>query len=189
LAPRYFIPLLPLIIFAIAESARRVWQIIRRRLSNAAVLVPEGFPPAIALAAVLAVYVEVIAAHWYITSWAARQREMVDTIYANTPNGGTIVQDEIATSKFINELYGPRTALDYRSVQPEDLHQLLEVNGTLQLALLYRSDSPFWRAASLEKDRFVASANHLCRLDPIVDQSFTNSDRLRIWNIRSCQPR
>jgi 4-amino-4-deoxy-L-arabinose transferase-like glycosyltransferase len=187
LAPRYFIPILPLIILAIADSAPRLWETIRRRLLNAAGLVRQSFPPGIALAAAFLVYAEVIAAHWYISSWAARQRAMVDTIYANTPNGGTIVHDEIATSKFINELYGPRTALDFRGVQPKDMSRLLQVNGTLQLALLYRSDSPFWQAASLDKDRFVATTNRLCKLDAIVDQSFSNSDRLRIWNVRSCQ--
>jgi hypothetical protein len=189
LAPRYFIPILPVIIFAIADSGQRVWQTIRRRILDSVGKVSERLPSALALTMALVVYAEVIAAHWFIGTWSTRQREVVDAIYDNTTNGGAIVHDAIATSKFINELYGPRTALDYREVRPEDLRRLLQINGTLQLALLYRSDSPFWQAASLEKDRFVASANGQCKLDSLVDQSFTNSDRLRIWNVRNCQLR
>jgi hypothetical protein len=182
LGPRFLIPLLPVIVIALAEVVPRLWRssVVGRTSRLNRLITP------VACVIALGVYLEGSTAHWYLGSWSAKQRAIVEAIYANTSERAAIVDDDLSSSKFINELYGKRTAVDYRTMKPDDLPRLLKVHGAVQLALLYRQDSEFWKQHSVAKDQFMATAAAVCKLDPVLDQAFTATDRLKVWNVRSC---
>ncbi len=183
--PRYFIPLVPLLAFAMAESLPRLWTRweadagSRRRLLHAAGVTVIGLW-------ILAVAIAAFGVHPAMDRYNRSQATIVEALYSHTTPNGAIVSNLLATQKFINELYGPRILVNRPHLKPSDLPRLLAANGSVQLAFLDRLDSDFYREDAAQNDAFVCETAAYCRLKLLHDKAHSPSDHLRIWDVRDC---
>jgi hypothetical protein len=61
--------------------------------------------------------------------WSLSQAQILHSIYGNTPSGGVIVTDTLATAKFINELYGSRHVADTGLIGTGQAGLLIQMKG------------------------------------------------------------
>jgi len=184
--PRYFIPLVPLIAFAMAESLPRLWTRWqadagprRNLLHGAGVTVVGLWALGVAAAA--------FGIHPAMDRYNRSQATMVKALYAHTTPNSAIVTNLLATGKFINELYGPRVFVHRGHLRPSEVPRLLALNGSVQLAFLNRLDSDYYRQDAAKSDDFVRGTAAYCRLVPLHDKAHTATDHLRIWDVRDCR--
>lgn len=186
LALRYFIPLLPLIGFAMAEAVPRSWGRLiqgrlaarRRRLASAAA--------AALVAYLVGVGVAAAAVHPAFARWAASQQAIQSAI-ARYVGDGVLVGNAQAFLKFL-PLFESRFYPQWiHWTSNEDMVRLVERHGEFVLVLLDRSDSEWWRQDALANQRFYDA------LDPppelLYDEQLTRTDRLRIWRVREVRPK
>lgn len=181
LAPRFFVPLLPLLALAAAEVWPRWARAVRdaapperrRRLEAAA-----GITCVLALGALAVVLLGVQAAH---ASWAADQARVRDAIYQHTSEGSVVVTNWKATGKFIDLVHGQRIVLRRERATRPTMRLLLERVGTFYVVLLDRTDSAFWRRESFENSFFMAQLRYPREL--LFEEQLTPTDHLRIWRI------
>lgn len=177
---RYFDPLLPVLAFAMAESAPRLldgW--LARRPQRARWERLAGAAAGLWIAGTLAA---AFAVHPVLDRWAASQVRIRDTIARYVPVDAVLVANSHALRKFIDDLARPYVTLHRDRVSPEQLEDLRERYGGYVIALLDRSDSEYWRRDAAK------SADFLARLGdpaPLVDVHVTATDRLRIWRIEA----
>jgi hypothetical protein len=143
LAPRYFCPLLPLLVFAASDSITRLASRFAARLPSARVVF-------VTIAVVAAG--EAVAANWAHARWSRGQRAIVDALYTRTTPQRPVITNLMVTRKYLNELYerefGRRVIVDIDTVTAPRLAMLLTNNPAIDVALLDRRDSDYWRAAS-----------------------------------------
>jgi 4-amino-4-deoxy-L-arabinose transferase-like glycosyltransferase len=172
---RYFDPLLPVLAFAMAESAPRLlggW-LGRRgwwaRIASGAT----GLWIAGVLAACFVV-------HPVFDHWTGSQVRIRDAIAEQVPVDAVLVINKAALRKFLDELARPYLTLNRDRVTREQLDALREKHGGYAIALLDRSDSEYWQRDAAKNAAFLAS---LGDPEPVVDVRVTSTDRLRIWHI------
>jgi hypothetical protein len=182
--PRYFIPLVPLLAFAMAESIPRLgsrwgWGAVplRARAARAGVRV---WIAGVALAA--------FAVHPALDRFNRTQASLVRALYAHTTPDAVVVTNMVATGKFLNELYGFRHVINRPHLEPSEVPRLLAESGSVQLAFLNRLDSEYYRGDAAENDAFVRGTETRCRLVLLHDAAHSASDHLRIWQVRECPP-
>jgi 4-amino-4-deoxy-L-arabinose transferase-like glycosyltransferase len=184
LGPRFFIPVLPLVVFAAAEVIPRWWQAIRARsaLTDA--------PARLACVACGSLVVVLgFLVHPVHASWGAGQVAIQQDLYAHTRPEAAILTNSVATGKYFNEIYGSRRVIDHYLVKPEELGRVLGAHGLVQIAFVERSDSSFFRGEARESRDYVAAVQALCRTELSFDHRFPNSERLLIWDVKSCPAR
>jgi hypothetical protein len=180
---RYFDPLLPVLAFAMAESAPRLlgaW--LLPRASRPRLNALAGPAAALWIAGTLAAC---FAVHPVLDRWAASQVRIRDVLAQHVPLDAVLVANTHSIRKFIDDLARPYVTLNSNQVSPEQLDGLRERYGSYSVALLDRSDSAYWRDRAAQNAAFVAS---LGNPEPLVDLRVTGTDRLRIWRIEA-QPR
>lgn len=186
LGPRFFIPLLPLLAFAASESVPR----LSNRLLN---WLPSRLSALLRCSGIAAVAVFVtglaliaFAVHPYFYRWSEVHVRARDLVYAHTPDKAVIVTDLVATEKYINDLYGRRSTLQFDSLKTGDVAYQLQLHDAIWIVMLERSDSEFWKERSAEALAFVSNLGALPRL--IVDETLSPEYRLRIWSLKRALP-
>lgn len=172
LGPRFFIPLVPVMIIACAHAvspSARAW------LSRGGGNLVAG------LACVAA-----FAVHPVIARYTATQASIVKTIYDATPDHSVIVANYSGTQKFLNPVYGARVIAYRESVGTDAMKQIVARNAATFVVLVERNDSDFYRADSMENAAYVGELSQRCRLDPVRDETFGLTHHLRIWRAASC---
>jgi hypothetical protein len=172
LGPRYFIPLVPLLVVTLAEAATR--RLAPRTLRRLTIGLSAG-------ATILAVSV-----HPVVRWWSTRQELLVRTFYSNTQSGSSLVTEPGAIARYINELYGERAFIDRGRIAPWQLPALRSLRP-VQLVFLDRNDSEYWRSMSADNARYVDSVRSYCQLQLRADVAPTRADHLRIWDVERCQ--
>lgn len=166
LGPRFFIPLLPVIAFAMAESAPRVFGNVASRP-----LVNKWLKPVVLLASTAAVLVVSLA----FSSWTASQGALQAAITRHVPAGSSVVTNPAATEKFISELQGYSAVADYRGMTPA---QAASLHGGY-LVFVQRSDSNYWIDDTQRTDSFMTAIP----TEVILDEQVSTTDRLRILRV------
>jgi 4-amino-4-deoxy-L-arabinose transferase-like glycosyltransferase len=177
---RYFDPLLPVLAFAMAESAPRLltgWLARTRQRARW-----ERLGGAAAGLWIVATLSASFAVHPVLDHWVGSQVEIRDAIARHVPRDAVLVANRQALRKFIDDLARPYMTLRRQKVSPEQLEQLREKYGAYFVALLDRSDSAYWRGDAAENAAFVA---RLGDPEPLVDLRVSATDRLRIWRIEA----
>ncbi len=175
---RYFAPLLPILAFATAESAPRLWRRLVEGSPRRRVLETVAACALVAWIAGLAAASGLV--HFALYRWAEAQATIREEIDSHTGDG-VLVTNWPATKKFTRELdrrYYPVTRL---GMKPGDAMTLHERHGDFYIAFLDRSDSEIWREDTLANDAFVASLEPPPEL--LLDHQVTATDRLRIWHV------
>jgi len=184
LGPRYFIPMLPLVVFAAAEVIPRWWRAIQARLMLTNTLARLALVAFGSLVAVLGFVV-----HPVLASWGAGQVAIRESLYAHTRQDAAIITNAVATEKYFNEIYGVRHVIDRYQVRPEQMGRVLEAHRFVQIALLERLDSDFFRNEAREGRDYLAAVQVFCRVELAFEHPFPSSERLRVWDVSSCRDR
>lgn len=180
LGPRFFLPLLPVLAFALAEVAPRLWtpisagRPILRRIGSFAVNLW-----------ILGVGLAAFAVHPVLDDWAESRQSITASIRADTEPESVIVADRFAINPYLVGLdYDWRTVrLDH--LGPDDADTLLRRHGSFHVVLLERSESPFWRQRSAEYRELAAGL--VDDEDLVRDERLGDGMRLRIWRVRRPQ--
>jgi fluoride ion exporter CrcB/FEX len=180
LGPRFFIPLLPLLAFAMAESIPRLWSGFRERL-------PERVAPALARVVVwgwlVGVAGAVVAVQWVHGDWGGKQAEIRRSIYENTPDGAVLIVNGGSVMKFIDYIYGTRLPLHRGHLDAREIAILRTRQPEFYLVLLDRTDSPLRRKEAHDNARFLFIVELDNPTELILDRKITPTDRLRIWRV------
>jgi hypothetical protein len=175
---RYLAPLLPLLAFAMAESAPRWLGAGLRRRGNGWNL--EAWLGRAVLIWVSGVLLSSFAVHPALQRWSGSQAEIRAAIDRLVPIDAVLVTNRDALEKFIDDLARPYRTLDRRELGPDDLDELARRHPRYFVALLDRSDSEYWLRQTRDNAAFSA---RLPRARLIADLRPTRTDRLRIWEV------
>jgi 4-amino-4-deoxy-L-arabinose transferase-like glycosyltransferase len=180
--PRYVIPIIPVIIFGMAESLPRLW---RRCLEGVPRARRERFQ-AIA-GGVVAVWIAAVglasfAVHPAFWLWSAKQGEIRDAIAAETDFDAPVLTNFMATRKFLPELDMKYLPIDRAAIDVEKANSLVSRHDEIYIVFLDRSDSEHWRGDARVNGEFIRQMNPAPVL--IYDRQITSTDHLRIWRAR-----
>lgn len=161
LGPRYFIPLIPLLAVASAETIPRLW-------------VKWGSPGGARLPGLLAVAWLVCvsaasAVHPVLWRFQRDQGELARQLCASTTSGVALVLDQVEAGKYLAACAEARSPVDFGMLQPEQLPSLVARDGAAEVVLFERDDSDFHRTRKALDAGWVASAARLCQLSTISD--------------------
>ncbi len=181
LAPRYFMPLLPLLALAAAEVWPRWAASIRDRASPERRRSLETAAGLTCVAALVALVFVLFGVQWAHAEWASDQARVREAIYRHTEDGSVVVTNWKATGKFIDLVHGKRVILPRDQVAPAHVELLLERVGSFYVVLLDRSESAFWRRNAVDNSLFIARVGHTREV--AFEERVSPTDYLRIWRV------
>lgn len=180
--PRYVIPIVPVIVFGMAESIPRLW----RRLLDAAASARRDRLRSAARSAIAAWVAGVLlisfTVHPIFASWSAKQGEIRDAILATIDPDAVIVTNFMATRKFLPELRLKYRPVNRAGLDVETANSLVNRYGETYLVFLDRSDSPHWIRDAEVNAQFIRETRPAPEL--LYDRQVTSTDHLRIWRAR-----
>jgi 4-amino-4-deoxy-L-arabinose transferase-like glycosyltransferase len=179
LGPRYLIPVVPLVVLAIAEVATR----LRKKVLGEPVGRSAWWAVFLGAPAALAAF----AVHPAIDRWSKGQAAIKDAIYSGTSEGSVLVTNNSASQKFISRVYGSRLMVARELLAPESMARVLQPHPETYLVLIDRSDSDWYRADSVTNEQYLSRLRTICRLSLLHDAQEDPVDRLRIWKIDECK--
>jgi hypothetical protein len=186
LSLRYFVPLLPLLAFAMAESMPRLWRRLREGRSPRWRAGLHTTAAALLGIWIAGVAVASVAVHPTFSHWSARMAEIHEGIQRHVADDAVLVTNWPATRKYLRILDRRFDPVERDVVTPEQAALLLERHGEFFIALLDRSDSEFWRADLERNAAFIESFGGIS--EPVFDRRVTATDRLRIWRVTRVVP-
>jgi len=181
LALRYFLPLLPLLAFAMAEAVPRLWAGVLARRPAAQRRRLERWGGAALALWLVGVAAAAVAVHPTLAAWSRTQREILERIDAHVPLDAVVVTNLEATQKFLHEVDRPLRLVHRSQLAPEQMADLVERYGGFFVVLLDRSDSDWWRENRVQNSRFLEILEPEAEL--LLDRRVSPSDRLRIWRM------
>ena len=178
---RYLVPILPVVVFAMADGAPRLWQ---RYLAAA----PAARRPRIVRAAsrVVVAWIVVlgglaVGVHWTFDRWSAAQCQIRDAIREHVAADAVLVTNWWATRKFIDPLDRRFVPIRIEETPVEQIDALAQRHGQYFVVLLDRSDSEFWRRQATQNQASVQQLQPVPVLE--LDREASPGDRLRIWRV------
>ena len=178
LGPRYFLPLVPLLSIALAESLPRLWR-------------DRGEPGGERLARMLSVswtavvFLAAFLVHPALDRFGRAQREIAEALQVATSSQGVVVLDDVELDKYFGPWSNPRRLVSLRRLNPTDLPLLVARDGVTFLALLDRTDSAYHRTRSAVDEGWRAQAATHCALE-VTHDAIHGSMHLRIYRIARC---
>lgn len=170
-AGRFFIPLVPLLALATADSVPRWCHAVRLRRAVAIAC------PAILVAA--------FAVHPVVYAWSVREAAIVRDIYAITPVDGALIAGYYS-DKYVSPLYGRQARIAMTATPASDLAAVTSTYPSTYIVLVYRFDTAAMAVRSSDTEDYVERARRACQLHSVHDRSYGPARRLRIWQVRSC---
>jgi len=183
LAPRYLIPIVPVIAFAMAESVPRLWKRLLARSSETNRLRLATWAPRVVGAWVGGIALATLAVHPALAWWAGTQAGIHDTVKEYAGRDTVLVTNYTATRKFIDGLDRKYIPIPTTARIPEDIEMLIARHGEITIIFLARSDSPYWRANAGRTAALIAAIRG--EKDLLVDRRMSPTDHLQIWRVRS----
>ncbi len=180
IALRYFLPLLPILAFATAEVAPRLWAGGGRARGRPGPLAEA------ALAASLSVWIAGVATasvlvHWTLDRWTRAQAHIQEEILAVTGDDSVVVVNYWGVRKHLRLLERTHLPVRRSEVRAAELERLARERDDLFIVFLDRSDSEAWRQDARKNAAFLAALRPEPEL--LVDDRVTPTDRLRIWRV------
>jgi len=160
LGPRYFIPLVPLLSIAMAESMPR----LLASLSAAAPrLVSAG-----QVTWICTVGCAVLAVHPVLWRFSREQNGLANSLCSASSPGGALILDRTELDKWAF-FCGDRGLVDFSQLEPAKLPILVARDGIAHIALMERSDSEFHRSRGVRDAQWIAAAAKTCALHQELD--------------------
>lgn len=166
LGPRFFIPLLPVFAFVMAESVPRLSKKFLRQERTRRWLARVAFGVILA---------GVPLTNFAFQEWTKIHEQIQTAIVEKVPAEVPVITNPIATQKFLSELHGYEARLDFHELGERDRKNL----DGFYLVFLQRSDSDYWIEEAKHVDAFL---NQLSTVDHL-DKVYPNNYRLRILQI------
>jgi hypothetical protein len=177
ITPRYLIPIVPLMAFAMAEALPRLWRRFAARAGAPFESIAGGALACWAGAVLIAAF----AVHPTFHTFSAVQGRIQATLDRHIDRDGVLITNLPATRKFLRVLEFAYLPVDRHGIRAEDANELIRKHGQITVAFLDRSDSRFWR-----RDRAV-NADFIAGLEPepvlLADEKFSEHERMRIWRV------
>jgi 4-amino-4-deoxy-L-arabinose transferase-like glycosyltransferase len=180
LSGRFLLPVVPILVFALAHSVPEWIEQLSRR-------VPIARQRLESMAGALLVAGTVVASssvHAAMDHFNAPHLEIRRAIYAFTTDDSWILTNATGTYKYLTTgLYEPRHPIALRNLSAEHYDRILDRSSELYLVLLERSDSEFWRRSSAEYHEWIADLVARADMELRFDENPDGNTRLRIWRI------
>lgn len=184
LALRYFIPLLPVLAFAMAESVPTTLAALRSRGGAARRFAVGG---GVAIVAWLAVVgIASAGVHPLFTVWGATQAVIRDAIARTLPGDAVYVTNWIGTRKFVDFAAQKYVRIERDQVTPHQIQLLVQEYEAVYVVLVGRNDSEHWIRDGERTDAFLASLRNEPKL--LVDRRPSPVDRVRVWRLDENSP-
>lgn len=184
LAPRFFIPAMPILILAMAEAAPRIWHWALSRLRAGA----QHALTTTAFAFTLGVCIEVGFVAWYHENWSQHQWQIVAALHSQTEPRTPVLTNLDASRKFFNELYedefGSRAVADFESASPAQIQQALDRLGHINVALVLRGESAHWIARSEQLQSRLKELEAAFVVLPQGETNLPGGERVQIFKVR-----
>lgn len=164
LGTRFFIPLLPVLYFAMAESVPRLLGPIS--------LFDSKMVSRIKIAGISLITAGVILTNGIFYQWTSIQMDIQRVILQTVPSDAAIITNPLSTQKYISEVQGYNKRLDFRYMNAADLEGI----DDLYIVFLQRSDSDFWREEAKRGSEFLSNFT----TTPILEENFSGSYHLII---------
>jgi len=178
LGQRFFLPLLPLLVFALAEVVPRWFAWWTHRIAEQRLRALAGLVLSAWLVGLIAVS---LAIHPFLARWSAGRGELRRTVEENVDRDAVVLTNLAATRSYLHPLQLRWVPLRIDALMPGDVWRLLEQHGELQLILISRSDSQYWREESRKRLEFVDSLGDAAALR--FKKRTANDEVLRIWRV------
>lgn len=179
---RFYIPLAPLLIIAMANVAERYGRSLLSKVNAAlgarvrAVVIGLG-----ALGLALAV----VCGHMAMDRLTAVPQRMAETVLRAVPAGAVVVTNMAGTNKVFSPVYelqhGRRIALDLAAVSPEYLRQILARRPEIWITIAYRTDSAHWIALNGQNDRILAEYRSVCDMTETMRANLSTTETVCVW--------
>lgn len=184
LALRYFIPMLPILAFAMSQAVPRVLRSLLERGGTA-----RRFGLGLGTAGVVwaaSLGVAAAAVHPLFSVWSSTQAELRDVIARLLPHDAVYVTNWMATRKFIPIIGQKYVRVDRDRVTARDIQLLLEAHGEVYIVLAGRNDSAHWLRDEERSEAFLASL----RTEPelLEDHAAGSIDRIRLFRLDADSP-
>lgn len=179
---RYYLPLLPLLAFALADVVPRLGRRIleglaarRRRLARRLA------------AAALALWVgglatAAVGVNGYLAVRSRTDAAIRDTLLAHVETDAVVVSNAVATMKYFPVLAFDYPVTDIERLSDWQLEDLVRRHAEYYLVILDRTDGgPWWLARSRQYESRIASLEPVPRL--VLDTWPSPTRRLRIWRV------
>ena len=184
LALRYFIPVIPVMAFAMSQAVPAVLCSLRDR-GGVAKRVAVGLGSA-GVMWVAGVGVAAAGVHPLFSIWSSTQSELRDVIARSLPPNAVYITNWMATRKFIPIIGQTYLRVDRDRVTASQVALLRKTHGSVYLVLATRNDSEFWIQDEHRTEAFLESL----RAEPVLiaDHSAGTIDRIRVFRLDSDSP-
>lgn len=184
LALRYFIPMLPIVAFAMSQAVPRVLRSLLERGGTA-----RRFGLGLGTAGVVwaaSLGVAAAAVHPLFSVWSSTQAELRDVIARLLPHDAVYVTNWMGTRKFIPIIGQKYIRIDRDRVTARDIQLLLEAHDEVYIVLASRNDSAHWLRDEERSEAFLASL----RTEPelLEDHAAGSIDRIRLFRLDADSP-
>jgi hypothetical protein len=183
LAPRFFIPLLPILAVAMAHTIPAWWQRVLRSISIQHRRTWWIFGRGAVMTWLAGVAVMGFAANRYHAIWGNNHEQIVRAVYSNTDSSHPVLTDIPATVKFLNELHGRRIEGDLMGMSEDDIHRLLDRYGAVNVVFFDRDDSDYWVQKAQHNQAVMDTLTKQHPATIAVQQRFHGLGVLQIWKI------
>ena len=180
--PRYVIPIVPVIVFGMAESLPRLWRRWLERAPGARRERLRTIAGGVIALWIVGVGLASFAVHPAFWHWSAGQGEIRDAIAAETDFDAPVLTNFMATRKFLPELDMKYVAVDRATIDVDTASSLMGRYDEIYFVFLDRNDSEHWRKDAKVNAEFIREMSPAPVL--IYDRQVTPTDHLRIWRTR-----
>lgn len=180
LSLRFFVPLLPLLAFAMAETFVRWWgQIIGMCRGSIRKYLELGVRIGIVLW-VIGVTASAAGVHLAFDHWNQRHVKLRHAIQQDIGGAAAMIIN-LAAYKHLDELDGPQIVVQRTDLSGDRFGLLADRYDPLFIVFVDRSDSEYWRRDAEENQKFIDSLAHAPQ--PVVDDRISETIRLRILRV------
>ena len=185
LAPRFFIPMLPILAFAMAHTIPVWWQRLLAAIKTQHRAPWRIFGQSAVVIWLACVAVMGFAVNRYHAIWGSNHEEIVRAVYSHTDARHPVLTDIPATVKFLNELHGQRIEGDLMAMSQSDIHRLLDRYGAVNIMFFDRDDSDYWVKKAQQDRLVIENLTKQYAASIAVQQRFPGLGVLQIWKIAS----
>jgi hypothetical protein len=178
LGQRFFLPLLPVLAFALAEFVPRCWRRVVERPNRAWLRPVAGIVVAGWVFAILCISGGV---HAYMSRWSRSQAAMRNHIEALVEFDKPLVANLNLAEKTIDRFDFKFVPVDRTTVDSEALLELAERHGRLYVVLIDRSETDYFLEDSRRNDALLASLTG--RAELLLEDQTGPDERIRIVRV------
>jgi hypothetical protein len=164
LGPRFFIPLLPVLAFATAESAPRILGSIFLKFDSQKYIIRGG---------ITLITIGVILTNALFHEWAEVHENIQEKIIEYVPDNSLVITNFQSTLKYVSELQGYPSRINYFEVSPDEIENMDQA----YIVFVQRSESLYWRETADSENRFLKSIP----IEPVFNQEYLDNYHLKIY--------